>query len=253
MVDLFSMSKYLLIVYTIIISTFIWSLDKKLLNTAKISKNSSESLYKKAERLFYEKKFTAAENSLKNLLVNINEVPTPIQSKSYSLLGDIYFFQKKYTNAISYYQNALEFSEDTSVENFRLGQIYMLTEDYTKAKSYFNLAYSTNSNLKICLFQFGYITLVADRDKQETIRYWKQFIKEAPNDPQYENVKKAIALLEDPNFIIPPQGSDISLQEALLLGGSVSVNNSETEDVTSGDEKSKENNKGKELLEDENL
>ena len=210
-------------------------------------------VYKVAEKLFYEKKFIEAENKIKFILPKIDLLPYSIQSKIYSLLGDLSFFQKKYEASIKFYENALTFSEDSSLDNFRMGQAYLCLKQYESARLYFQRSYDIKSNLKINLFQLGYISLMYDRNKQDTIRYWKSFIEDNMQDPQYESIKKAIALLMDENFIIPPKDSSISLEEVLLLGDAVQENKTEIKDAKIGDEKSKENNHSKELLEDESL
>ena len=205
--------------------------------------------YKEAEKYFFEKKFRNAESLLLRVILR-----KPDHTKALSLLGDIYLFQKDHRGAISQYQKAIGSSKEPSIEYFRLGQAYLELDQDQISKSSFQKAYVHNPNLKRALFQIGYIALFFERDKKQTIQYWKQFIREAPNDPQYEKVKRAIALLEDPDFKIPPRDSDVSLHEALLLGtDNLKADSARTEDETAGNERSKTNNKTKELLEDEGL
>ena len=208
---------------------------------------SEDTMYKKAEKFFFQKQFDNAESLLKMIVST-----QPNHSKALSLMGDIYLFQKAYYKAIQAYERAVEVSSTPFIEHFRMGQSYLELQQFNSAKDQFQRVYRLNPKMKTALFQMGYITLFHERSKQKTIEYWEQFIAEAPNDPQYEKVKRVIELLRDPNFKIPPHDSDISLKEALLLGAdSLKTKSANTEDGKAGDAKSKINNSTKELLEDE--
>ena len=206
-------------------------------------------LYKKAEKLFFEKKFNRTAILLKRILNN-----NPNHPKALSLMGDIYLFQKAYHKAIYKYKHALKTSSNKSIEHFRIGQCYLELKQFDNAKDYFQQSYILNTKMKTALFQIGYITLFYERNKLKTIQYWEQFTEEAPNDPQYEKIKRAIELLKDSNFKIPPLGSNISIEEALLFGqNSLKAKLIKTKNKKAGDAKSKINNKIKEILEDEEL
>ena len=227
----------------------IWTYLGALLLVGELIWAEEDKEYKRAEKYFFEKKFRNAKDILLKIITQKTD-----HTKAISLLGDIYLFQKNYREAISQYRKAIELSREPSIEYFRLGQAYLELDQDQISKGSFQKAYTQNPGLKRALFQIGYIALFFERDKKQTIQYWKQFIREAPDDPQYEKVKRAIALLEDPNFKIPPKGSDISLQEALLLGtDDLKAKSVNTKDKKAGNEKSKTSNKTKELLEDEEL
>jgi hypothetical protein len=90
------------------------------------------------------------------------------------------------------------------------------------------------------------------RDKNGTIRHWEEYIKSAPEDPQYDRIRRAIELLRDPNFIIPPADSDISLEEALQLGGSMlKERDRRAEDKKAGHEDKKTKNKFEDIYKDD--
>ena len=218
--------------------------------TSLLAANETEDkTFQKAEKLFFEMKFKNARALLKSVL---NKKPN--HPKASSLLGDIYLFQKAYRKAIRQYKRSVEISSEPSIDYFRIGQAFLELEQFKEAKLYFQKAYEINTNIKTALFQIGYIALFYERDKKQTIRYWERFIQEAPNDQQYNKVKKAIELLKDTSFKVPPLGSDISLQEALLFGANAfKTQLSKTEDEKAGNARSKTNNKTKELLEDEDL
>ena len=222
--------------------------------TSLLAANETEDkTFQKAEISFFEMKFKDAETLLKSVLKK-----KPNHPKAASLLGDIYLFQKAYRKAIRQYKRSVKISSGSSsgssIEYFRMGQAFLELKQFKKARLYFQKAYESNTKVKTALFQIGYIALFYERDKKQTIRYWERFTQEAPNDQQYDKVKKAIELLKNPNFKLPPPGSDISLQEALLFGANAfKTQLSKTEDEKAGNARSKINNKTKELLEDEEL
>ncbi len=227
--------KYTVLIYLFLLAPlFIYGMPK-------------DKTYEQAEKLFFQKKFDNAEALLK-----IISNKQPSHNKALSLMGDIYLFRKAYHKAIRAYERAVEVSSSPFVEYFRMGQAFLELQQFENAKDRFQRVYRLNPRIKTALFQTGYITLFHERNKQKTIEYWEQFITEAPNDLQYEKVKRVIELLRDPNFKIPPHGSDLSLKEALLLGaGALKTKSVSIEDKKAGDAKSKTNNSTKELLEDE--
>ena len=215
----------------------------------KFSETEKENEFKKAETYFFTKQFQSARSLLLKIIRK-----RPEHFQAISLLGDTYLFQKRYKQAIFQYQKAVILSPRPAIEYFRLGQAYLELGQGQISKGFFQKAHTKQPNIKRALFQIGYIALFFERDKVQTIRYWKQFIREAPDDPQYKKIKKAIALLEDPDFKIPEEGSEIPLKEALLVGSiDLQAESVEVKHETGGDATSKTSNQTKELLEDEKL
>ena len=92
------------------------------------------------------------------------------------------------------------------------------------------------------------------RDKEKTISSWETFIKKAPEDPQYENIRRVIELLKDPDFKIPPAGSEISIEEALHLGGATLKKMERTaKDKKAGHEDKKTKRKLEDIYLDEDI
>ena len=76
----------------------------------------------------------------------------------------------------------------------------------------------------------------------------------APEDPQYEKIRRAIELLKDPNFILPSIGSDISIEEALHLGGVVLKDmERKAREKKAGHEAKKTKHKLEEIYKDDDL
>jgi len=79
-----------------------------------------------------------AEKLFTDLISNYEENPTT--RRAYLQLGDIYFEQNKYRQAISFYKKVdpADLSEDEQTQfNFRLATCYFYQKDFEKAKKYF--------------------------------------------------------------------------------------------------------------------
>jgi len=143
----------------------------------------------------------------------------PENAEAYSYLGDIMLSKKRYDGALNLYTRALDLKPDSSDTLFRLGQIYYYKKMGAPAIDYFTRSVEKDTTMKYAYYHIGLTYLMIQRDKDNTISFWEKYLALAPEDPQYENLKRVVELLKDPNFKIPPQGSDITVEEALLLGG----------------------------------
>jgi len=210
------------------------------------AQDNSDDLFKQGEQYFFQKKYEIAEQTLLRVVEK-----TPAHPKAYSYLGDISLFTRRYNNALKYYNLAREVSSRPGYEYFRIGQIYLELKNADEALNSFLSAYSVDPSFKPSLYQAGYTYLIYKRDKYKTIEYWKKFIAEAPQDSQYEQVKKAIALLEDSSCVLPAEESGISMDEALMnCGNLVKPDFAKTQDSGAGSEKQKTNNDTEGLLND---
>lgn len=213
------------------------------------SDSDKESTFEKAQRYYFQRKFEIAELLLQQALKE-----NPENEKAYSYLGDIFLEKKRYDGALKLYQRALDLDPDNAENLFRMGQIYYYKKEGQKALQYFKSAFAADPSLKFAYYHVGLTNLMLLRDKQETIDAWEKFLSIAPEDPQYEKIKRVIELLRDPNFKLPPPGSDISIEEALHLGG-VTLQEKErtTEDRKAGHEKKKTREKFEEIYRDDDL
>ncbi|MDA3900512.1 MAG: tetratricopeptide repeat protein [Spirochaetes bacterium] len=192
--------------------------------------------FKKGMSYFFQKKFEMAEYLLQEELKE-----NPENYFAYSYLGDIFLLKKRYDEAITLYKRALDLRPDFAENHFRLGQAYYYKRIGNLAISHFTEAYHLNPQIKYSHYHIGLTNLMILRDKGKTISSWLFYLSIAPEDPQYEKIRRAIELLKDPSFVIPPVGSDISLEEALHLGGSVlsKTERSDTSDKGAGHEAKK--------------
>lgn len=217
---------------------------------APVSKTPAKSpALKRAEKLFFAKKYETAAALLRKIVED-----EPENGRANSLLGDVYYLQGQYEKAISHLLRATELNENKAADFFRLGQTYERMKKSKEAVRAYLKAYENDEAMKEALFQTGFVYLSLDRNKKKTIEYWQKFVDEAHHDPQREKVATVLRFLKDPNFVLPDKDSPISLEEALMLGGTGGAAETKTgEDKGAGHEKEKEKNDGKELLDDDRL
>ncbi len=194
-----------------------------------------EELLRKATGYFFQKKFDMAESLLQQI---IDKNPDNAQASAY--LGDIFLIKKRYDGALELYQKSVQLNPEAGENYFRIGQIYYYRKDGKQAVGYFKKAIEIDTQLRFAYYHVGLTYLMILRDKNNTITNWEAYIQIAPDDPQYDRIKRAIELLRDPNFVIPPPGSDMTIEEALMLGG-VSIDKTihKTTDKEAGHESKK--------------
>ncbi len=218
-------------------------------NLYSLEPEKKEDLFKKAVKYFYQKKYEMAE-----LLFQEELKKSPENQKAYSYLGDIFLYKKRYDGALRLYQKALDINPNNPENFFRIGQIYYYKKDGTKAIQNFEKSFSLNPEMKYSYYHIGLTYLILMRDKENTINNWQKFIDIAPEDPQHEKIRRAIELLRDPDFKIPSPDSEISIEEALHLGGSVFQGvNRKAKDKKAGHEKKKTKNKLEDIYRDDDM
>jgi len=236
------MKKYFKASVTLIIITFF--------AVSSFSQNSKdEDTFKKASTYFFQKKFEMAEHLLKEVIRD-----NPENVAAYSYLGDIYLNKKQYDAALNLYLRAVEINPDIAENYFRMGQIHYFKKNPDLSIENYDLALAKDNKLKIVYYHKGLTYLMLYRDKNNTISNWETYIKISPEDPQYESIKRIIELLKDPDFKIPPPGSEISIEEALLLGGeTLSRQERDAENKKAGHEKRKSKTELEDLYIDDDL
>lgn len=212
-------------------------------------KREESELYKKALAYFYQQKFEMAE-----LMFQEELKANPENQPAYSYLGDIFLMKKRYDGAMELYKKSLDLNPKSAEDYFRLGQIYYYKKEAVPALESFKKAFSINQNLKYAHYHMGLTHLMLQRDKNATIESWENFLRIAPEDPQYEKIRRAIELLKDPNFVLPPLGSDISIEEALHLGGAfLKDSDPKAEEKKAGHEERKTKNAFEDIYRDDGL
>jgi tetratricopeptide (TPR) repeat protein len=174
-----------------------------------------EDLFTRATKYFFQKKFEMAEVLFQEVIKK-----EPENALAYSYLGDIFLKKQQYDGALNLYLKAVDLNPDIAENYFRMGQIHYFKKNPELSLENFNKTLAKDGKLKVTYYHIGLTYLMLLRDKNKTIEYWETYIKLVPEDPQYDSIKRVIELLKDPNFKLPSADSKISIEEALLLGGS---------------------------------
>ena len=178
----------------------------------------------------------------------------PENQLAYSYLGDIFLRKKRYDGALQLYKKALDINPDSGENYFRIGQIYYYKKIGNLAIDNFKKAFDVNPKIKYAYYHIGLTHLMILRDKKNTISNWEKYLSIAPEDPQYEKIRRVIELLKDPNFVLPAVGSDISIEEALHLGGvTLKDTKHKATDKKAGHESKKTKDKIEEIYRDDDL
>ncbi|MBN2079128.1 MAG: tetratricopeptide repeat protein [Spirochaetes bacterium] len=205
--------------------------------------------FERATAYFFDQKFDMAETLLLRVIDS-----EPSNALAHSYLGDIFLIKRRYSGALDLYRKSIEIDPGIGENYFRMGQVYYYLKDGPKALEYFNRAIEADGSLRFARYHAGLTSLMLLRDKESTIESWERYLSVAGDDPQYDRIRRAIELLRDPNFVIPPPGSDMTVEEALLLGG-VTLEKA-THDVTdrkAGHESKKTRRKLEEIYLDDDL
>jgi tetratricopeptide (TPR) repeat protein len=228
--------------------TLLLFLYASALNAQNADRGKDE-VFDRAVKYFYDQKFEMAELLLQETLKK-----NPENHLAYSYLGDIFLKKKRYDGALQLYRKALEIQPNSGENYFRIGQIYYYKKNGDLAIDNFKKSFELNPKIKFAYYHIGLSYLMLLRDKQNTISNWERYLAIAPEDPQYEKIRRVIELLKDPNFIIPPIGSDIPIEEALHLGGGILKDAQHTaEDKKAGHEQKKTKNKIEDIYRDDDL
>ncbi len=201
------------------IALFLCILLLAVSGSSALGEAESDDTFKKATKYFFQRKFEMAE-----LLLQESLKKNPENHLAYSYLGDIFLMKKQYDGALQLYRKALDIEPNNADNYFRIGQIYYYKKIGPLSIENYQKSVSIDPKITYAHYQIGLSYLMLLRDKENTIKSWETYLRLAPEDPQYEKIRRAIELLKDPNFQIPPPGSDISIEEALHLGGMVLKN-----------------------------
>ncbi len=208
-----------------------------------------EEMFKKAADYFFQKKFDMAESLLERIIDK-----NPDHAIAHSYLGDIFLIRKRYDGALELYQKSVRLRPEAGENYFRIGQIYYYKKDGAQAVDFFKKAIEVDPQLKFAYYHVGLAYLMLLRDKANTIENWEAYIRIAEDDPQYDRIKRAIELLRDPNFVIPPPGSEVTIEEALMLGGAtIDKTIHKSKDQEAGHESKKTKKKLEDIYLDEEL
>ena len=183
--------------------------------------------------------FTKAEKYLKEgkieiaLLFYTKELNVNFDNwKAYYHRGKIYFYQNQFKQALSDFEKAYQiYSKDAGLVYF-LGNAYASTGDTDKAIKFYKKSLKMDSDNNYAYLNLGIVYLKQKKDKKNTIKNWKTFLKKEPNYYQKEDIRKAIAYLESDDFSFDAlENSNVSSTES----SNNTSTNSNTNKATSDD------------------
>lgn len=234
-------AKWLFTLYLILLLQSSASFSKEL--------SENEKLFQKARNYFFTQKFAMAEVYFREVIKS-----DPENALAYSYLGDILLNKNSHDQALGLYKKALDIKPDIAENYFRIGQIYYYKKMGGPAIQNFERSVKIDSSIKFAYYHIGLTYLMLERDKENTIKNWEKYLSIAPEDYQYDKIQRVIDLLRDPNFKLPSKDSEISIEEALRLGGAtLEVVNRESVDKKAGHESKKTVKKVEEIYLDDDL
>jgi tetratricopeptide (TPR) repeat protein len=177
--------------------------------------------FQKAREYYYQGKYAMAMVFLEDLSLSY-----PEEAEIYTYLGDALYHLKKYPEALLNYRKANEIlpkiqdGQKIKAQNyFQMGNIYFLLRNAESAMAHFELAAMTDAGMIMGYWEKGYTALFLLRDKEATVKAWQEYLLLVTDPKEKEKVTGAINLLKKPEFKLPPEGSPLSLEEALKGAG----------------------------------
>ncbi len=162
--------------------------------------DSPEALFRRAEDHFFEKRYRISLALFNKVLEKDPEYPG-----AYSYRGDIHLILGNLPEARENFLIAIEVSKEPSYEFFRLGQTYLLLKNGKEALASFEESLRRKPDLHLNRFYIGLVYFQLYSDRKETVRWWKEYLKLASDDPQSARIRLATEHLTDPSFKLPSE------------------------------------------------
>ena len=146
------MMKLIFTIYFCLVASQVFALNyKKVINNSKANKKFSEEKYEKAEELHKE-----------------NSIEYPNESRIHFNLGDAYYKNKKYDEAIFEFQKSLKNNElDKSDVFYNIGNAHFQKQDYKKALENYKNSLLDNSTNKKAKYNYELTKQFLQKQKQQ--------------------------------------------------------------------------------------
>lgn len=129
------------------------------------------------------------ETHIQALKDQIAQEPQNVQH--YVDLGNLLFDAMRFSEAIPYYQKALELNPNQPDVVVDLGVCYFQLEEYNKAKELFQQALTLSPNHVTALYNIGIVD-IRTGNVEGLIEAWTKLIEVAPNSPQAIRAKQIL-------------------------------------------------------------
>ncbi len=158
-------------------------------------------------------------NEYKLAVVNFEESKKldPDESLNYFYLGNCFYQLNDLDNAILNYTAGLNFTDKKGIFFYNLGNCYFLKGNYSFSTEMYSKAIINDPALLDSYLNSGnaYYKM---KDYAQTIIQWETYLEKYPENPQYENIEKAIAYLREELQNPPSQESETKESDEDLLG-----------------------------------
>lgn len=126
----------------------------------------------------------------------------PESAPAYLLIGNIYVHKKEFPQAAGYYRIGLDLAEDRGPFLYNLGLATYYEGKFRDAIGWFGQAIAARSNFVDAHLEMGRAFFQLS-DRTNTITQWETYLVKAPNNPQADNIRKALEILKRTNFMFP--------------------------------------------------
>ncbi len=110
-------------------------------------------------------------------------------------LGNLYFDAERYDDAIKWYSEALAISPDDPDVSTDLGVSYYYTNQPDRAIAQFNHSLEVNPKHPKTLLNLGIVRAFGKQDLEGATKAWEQLVEIAPDSPEGQAAKQALASL----------------------------------------------------------
>lgn len=125
------------------------------------------------------------------LLETVNKNPN--DPAALANLGNVYYDGEQYSEAIKYYQRALDVNPNNADVRTDLGTAYWYLGDADRALVEFKKSLKVRPNHPGTLFNLGIVEWQGKGDPASAVSSWQQLLKENPNYAQRQQVEDLIA------------------------------------------------------------
>jgi cytochrome c-type biogenesis protein CcmH/NrfG len=129
---------------------------------------------------------------------------SPADPKPRIELGNLYFDAERYSDAITWYQDALKINPTDPNVSTDLGVAYYYMNQPDKAVAQFERSLAVDPKHTKTLLNLGIVKAFGKQDLSGAADAWRQVVALAPNSPEGQAAKKALEGLQNAHPATPP-------------------------------------------------
>lgn len=135
------------------------------------------------------------EESAEMLEILLKKKPEFLEATE--LLGDIYYEQERYKEAVNVYNEALKYNPNSYELYYNMGMVYTMLNDFKNAKDCYDKAATINTLLYNSYYNLAQISLIYN-DLDEAEKFFMQSVMSKDIEPKaYYNLAKIYMLKQD--------------------------------------------------------